>query len=133
MAENQKKKVLVIDDDLSLIRILEKRLQAQNYVVLGALNGVSGIKMAKEESPDVILLDVKLPDLTGAYVSKKLNADEATKSIPIIFITVTISKQKDKQVKHMEVDGQVYPAFAKPLFFPKLLSTIRDLIKETNS
>ena len=115
----ERNKVLIIDDDQGLIRILEKRLMAQNFDVVGALNGETGYRAACQQLPDVILLDVMMPDLSGAEVAKKLINNPQTKDIPIIFITVTISKKQDKIPKELEVDGRAFPAFAKPLYFPK--------------
>ena len=123
-----RKKILVIDDDLGMIRLLEKRLKANGYEVLGALKGTTGVKMAQEESPDLIILDVKIPDLSGGEVARQLKNNPKTQNIPIIFITVTISKKDDKVGKSFEIDGSLYPAFAKPLYNPKLLSTIRKLL-----
>lgn len=122
-------KILVIDDDPSTVRLLEKWLAVAGYDVLSAFNGTSGVVKAKEGKPDLILLDVMIPDLSGAEVTKKLKEDDATRQIPIVFITVTISKRNDKISKHIEIDGQLYQAFAKPLYQPKLLSVIRKLIR----
>lgn len=126
----QKRKILVIDDDLGMIRVLEKHLNSQNYDMIGALNGKDGIARAGEGDIDCILLDVMMPNLSGAEVTRILQKNPVTKEIPIIFITVTISKKEDKVDKEIEVDGKLYPAFAKPLYFPKLMSVIRQSIKE---
>ena len=127
-----RKKILVIDDDLGMIKVLEKRLQSDGYDVLGALKGTMGITMAQTEAPDLILLDVKIPDMSGGEIARVLKGDPRTKNIPIVFITVTISKKDDKISREFEIDGTLYPAFAKPLYNPKLLSTIRKLIRNPN-
>ncbi len=123
-------KILVVDDDPSTIRLLEKWLSVAGYNVVSALNGETGFLKAKEEKPNLILLDVMIPDLSGAEVARKLRKDSDTQPIPVVFITVTISKKNDKIDKQIEIDGQLYEAFAKPLYQPKLLSVIKKLIKK---
>ncbi|MBF0484424.1 MAG: response regulator [Candidatus Omnitrophica bacterium] len=122
------RKILIIDDDAGMVRLAEKWFRVDGYEVIGALTGVGGIKRAQTENPDLILLDVMIPDLTGVEVAKKLYADPATKNIPIIFMTVCIGVENDKGNENMEIDGRSYRAFAKPLHTRKLLSAARKLI-----
>ena len=122
------KKILVIDDDTILVRILDKSLRADGYEVIGALKGGTGIERAKNEHPDLIVLDLMLPDIGGTEVTRRLKGDPQTKDIPILFITVTMGVENDKGDEHIEIDGKKYRIFAKPLHNRKLLSTIRKLI-----
>jgi len=127
--QKQQKKVLIIDDDAVLVRLVEKWLKVPRYEVIHTLSGKEGLKMAKEERPDCILLDVLMPDMDGKVVARKLKEQAETRDIPIIFMTVTIDVKKDKGHQSFVIDGKSYPAFAKPLHIRKLLSTIR---KEIN-
>lgn len=121
----QAKKILVIDDDLGMIRLLEKWLPVSNKVVIASSTALLGLQKARDEQPDCILLDVRLPDLNGIEVARQLRADPVTRDIPVIFITVGINVAKDKGKEIIEVDGIKYRAFAKPLHNPKLISEIR--------
>jgi DNA-binding response OmpR family regulator len=85
--------------------------------------------MAKAKIPDIILMDVILPDSNGKDIVQKLQLDEDTKKIPVIFTTNTLSLDADDGCQVFEVDGQEFRAFAKPLHYRKLVSTIR---KEIN-
>src|SRR3989338_9124477 len=125
------KTILVVDDDLGMIRLLEKRLRSDGFEVIGALNGRTGLKKAKEVKPDLILLDILMPDISGGEGTRQLQLDPELKDIPIIFITVTIDKKEDKVDKEIELDGHVYPAFAKPLHHQKLMSVIKKELKRT--
>lgn len=122
------KKVLIIDDDADVFRLLEKPLKNAGREIVTAFNGEVGFTKAKEERPDVILLDLMLPDIGGLEVAKRLKGEPITQEIPIIFITVTVGVERDKGDETIEIDGCLYRVFAKPLHYPKLLSEIRKSI-----
>ena len=81
-----KPKVLAVDDDPLNINILMDLLQDE-YQVLAAVNGTTGLQAASRTNPDVILLDITMPDMSGHEVLKQLKADPLTKDVPVIFIT----------------------------------------------
>ena len=123
-------KILVIDDHVMMHRTLEKVLNSQGFQFIGAFDAVSALSKAVSEAPDLILLDLRLPDMDGKQVVRSLKTDPKTRGIPIVFITATLSKKNDKEEKYVDVDGKQYLAFAKPLYYPKLVSVIR---KEVNA
>jgi len=122
------KKILVIDDDPNTVRLVQKWCATAGYDVFGALNGTVGLEEAKAKAPDLILLDLMLPDVGGTVVAKKLKSDSVTSDIPVIFITVTLGVEVDKGDETLEVDGIKYRIFAKPIHVPKLLTEIRKSI-----
>ena len=124
------KKILIVDDDAGMIRVLQKWLKVAGYATAEALDGYAALDKIKSEAPDLILLDVLLPDLNGTDVAKQILQDPATKDIPIIFMTVCIDLEKDKGEEKIGVNGKLFPAFAKPLHNPKLLSIIRKSINK---
>lgn len=79
--------VLVIDDSPDIHRLLKVRLAEENVTLLAAMSGRDGIEVARQQQPDLILLDVGLPDLGGFDVCRQLKADVETRSIPVIFLT----------------------------------------------
>ena len=83
----QLKKVLVVDDDQSAVAFVRAALEADKYVVIGVSDGLAGISRAREESPDLIILDVYMPRQPGFYTLRDLKADPATKSIPVVMLT----------------------------------------------
>lgn len=85
MAEN-KRCVLIIEDNPTMMKILGNILK-EDYNVLAAKSGEKGIASAKKNSPDIILLDVTMPGMTGFDVIEVLKADDTTKNIPVIFLT----------------------------------------------
>ena len=81
-----KKKILIIDDEDPFRYVLKFNLEQRGYEALEAANGEAGLKLSASERPDLILLDGKLPGISGAEVFRKLRSDEATKNIPVIII-----------------------------------------------
>lgn len=80
-------KVAVVDDDPSISRVMKIILTANGFDVVLASGGKSGLALARSESPDVILLDVMMPDIDGFEVCRRLKADETTRDIPVIFVS----------------------------------------------
>ena len=126
MSENQKKRILVVDDDMGIVRLLEKRLQASGYDVLTANNGMEGVKVAKRENPDLILLDVIMPLKDGYKVCEELKK-VYKKTIPIIIFT--------GQPYEKDLINEAYKEFGaddyvlKPLNIEVLLEKIKKLIE----
>ncbi|XOF34816.1 MAG: response regulator [Candidatus Electrothrix sp. YB6] len=88
-------KILLIDDDILVLSILRHILEYEKYRVLNAENGKDGLRLAEEEIPDLILLDINLPDIIGFEVCRKLTSQERTRKIPIIFLTATGAEENE--------------------------------------
>jgi len=86
-------KILVIDDQLLNIRLLQHKLEWSEMKVISSTNGTEGIRLARDERPDVILLDIMMPGITGIEVCRQLKQDPATREIPVIFITARTAKE----------------------------------------
>ena len=80
-------KILVVEDEPSLQKAMVDMLKISGYETVGALDGESGLGLARSEKPDLILLDIILPQMNGFDVLRALKADESTKSIPVIVLT----------------------------------------------
>jgi len=90
-------KVLVVDDDPDLVPLLQAMLSAENYTLLSACNGMQGLTLARSEHPDVVLLDLLMPGMSGFEVLEKLRADAETADIPVIVLTaidVTVGQRE---------------------------------------
>ena len=87
MEEAKKKKILVVDDEESARKPLVEELKFQNFVVHEAVNGEEGLKLAMREKPDLILLDIAMPKMTGLDVIRELRKDSWGRHVPVIFIT----------------------------------------------
>ncbi len=123
-----KKKILIIDDDYHSARFLAKRLRANNYEVMVAYDGVQGVKKAKERIPDLILLDMIMPQLGGIEVFKILIQLNITKQIPVIFMAAHPKLEMRKLVLKMGAKGLI----TKPIFSEDLELTIEMVINDYN-
>ncbi len=85
--------ILVVDDQPINVQLLKRKLERENIRVIAAYNGLEALAAVAEEKPDLILLDVMMPDMDGIEVCQRLQASEETRSIPIIFITARTNKE----------------------------------------
>lgn len=127
------KRILVIDDNPGMLKVLDKWLKVAGYDVLEAWDGRMGLEMTKRERPDLILLDILMPNMDGKEFVRSLRKDSVIKDTPVIFITVCIDLEKDKGHETIEVDGVHYPGFAKPLHNARLLSLIRKTLNRRSN
>ena len=82
-----KARILVIEDNRSLVRLYESILTRKGYDVLAAFNGEEGLQKAREEKPDLIILDIIMPKMDGYEVCRHLRRDPATAAIPVLMLT----------------------------------------------
>lgn len=119
-----KKKILIIEDDPDIAKTVRLRLKMDNYEVAVAKEGKQGLSMAKTESPNLILLDLRLPGMPGEEICRQLRKDPHYENLPIIMVTA-----KDTDVD--KVIGRVIGAnyyMSKPFDMEELLSRIHTLI-----
>lgn len=118
------KKVLVIDDDPGIVKLDEALLKSKGYEVISAGDGLSGVERAIEDQPDVIILDVILPNMHGFEVCKNLKNNPNTESIPIVMVTATGLED----IAESESDIQADAYLAKPYGIDKLEEAIQTAI-----
>lgn len=99
-------KILLVDDDMDTLRLVGLMLQRQGYEVRAANNGLQALSMAQAEKPDLILLDVMMPEMDGYEVARRLRADPATAEVPIIMFTA--KTQVDDKVAGFEAGADDY-------------------------
>ncbi len=104
--EKSKQKILIIEDEATLQKALQEVLTAEGYNTLSALDGLRGLEMAREENPELILLDIILPKMDGFEVLGALKSEEKTKSIPVIILT-NLSDVSDIQ-KALDLGATTY-------------------------
>ncbi len=115
------KKILLVDDDTVMLRMLEKSLSATGFMLAKAGNGKDAVTMAKNWQPDLIILDIIMPEMDGGEAAELLERNPATRQIPIIFLT---SLLVDKEAARMtRSTGRTY--MAKPLDENKLIAEVR--------
>ena len=98
------KRILVVDDEPHSVKMVESRLRANGYDVITAGNGAEGLEKARKEAPDLILLDIVMPQMNGHETLSKLKESSETKSIPVIMFT---SKGQVDDVERATYGGAV--------------------------
>jgi DNA-binding response OmpR family regulator len=117
-------KTLVIDDEAPIRLLCRVNLEAEGIEVLEAAEGKTGLELAKKERPDAILLDVMMPGMDGWKVAEQLLADEATRAIPIIFLTARADLRD--RVRGLDVGGLDY--VTKPFNPVDLAVLVREVV-----
>ena len=119
---NRRLRILVVDDELALTRLLKLNLEGNgHYFVREENRGAHALAAAREFKPDVIVLDIIMPDISGGNVAAQLKADPALKRTPIIFLTALISPEQAKQANQSSDDHYL----AKPSTLEELMDSIR--------
>lgn len=122
-------KILIIDDDLDTLRLVGLMLQRQGYQISAATNGQQGLEKAFEEDPDLILLDVMMPDMDGYEVTRRLRQNPSTLQTPILMFTA--KTQLDDKVVGFEVGANDY--LTKPTHPSELQARVKTLLARVNS
>ncbi|MEE9115711.1 MAG: response regulator [Thermoplasmata archaeon] len=120
-----KKKIVVVDDEQNILDLVGMILEAEGFTVSKALNGTEGIKMAQEEHPDLVLLDIMMPEMDGWVVYRKLKEDSKTKDIPVAMLTVK-AQAIDKEMA-LDVIG-VEDYITKPFTPDELVERVQKLV-----
>ncbi|HEY5647870.1 MAG TPA: response regulator [Nitrospiria bacterium] len=117
------KKVLIADDEHSLRFLLRKTLEGENYEIFEAKNGKEALSIAQTKKPDLIILDVVMPDLYGSEVCEKLRKVPKTAKIPVMILTANINLYNQEQAEKSGADYFVTKPFS-PLELKDLVRKI---------
>jgi|GEM_PF-1223621 len=121
-----KKKIILIVEDNENNRELERDLfKVAGFKVLEAVDGANGVEIAKHSLPDCIIMDARLPDMSGIDAAKILLQDEKTQSIPVIFVTASVIGEYVEEIKSL--DKPMY--ISKPINTRTFVSDIKKLLK----
>jgi len=122
-------KILIADDDLETLRLVGLMLQRQGYEIVAAQNGTQALNQARAESPDLIIIDVMMPDVDGYEVTRKLRQEPGTANTPILMFTA--KSQVDDKVAGYEAGVDDY--LTKPIHPAELAAHIRALLARAKS
>jgi CheY-like chemotaxis protein len=118
-------KILIVDDSELSLEVLHAKL-ADRYDIVSTNSPANALKLAREIEPDLILCDFDMPDMDGAEVSAALRADEATRYIPLLFLTA-IATTGDLNRMHRQLGGR--PAVSKDSPLERIVAQIEGLLK----
>ena len=130
MAETSKKCVLCIEDEVEMIDLIRLILGRRGFDVKGAAGGREGVELVRKERPDLVLLDLMMPDMDGWEVYQQMKADETTRDIPVI--VVTAKAQSIDKVLGLHI-AKVDDYIAKPFSPQELLTSIDNVLSRKNT
>jgi two-component system, cell cycle response regulator DivK len=113
-------KVLIIEDDATNMTLATFLLLSMGHTVLSATDAEAGLTLARDERPDLILMDIQLPGMDGLQATRLLKRDEATRAIPVVAVTVLAMKGDEERIRAAGCDGYI----AKPMHYLEFLATI---------
>lgn len=123
------KKILIVEDNELNLKLFRDLLGAHGYDTVETKDGFEAIDMAREQMPDLILMDIQLPEISGLEVTRRLKADAATAHIPIV--AVTAFAMKDDEEKILASGCEAY--ISKPISIQYFLDVVRKFLERTVS
>ena len=119
------KKVLIVEDNELNLKLFHDLLEAHGYETLQTKDGMEVMQIAREHRPDLILMDIQLPEVSGLEVTKWIKEDEELKSIPVIAVTAFAMKGDEEKIREGGCEGYI----AKPISVPIFLETVAKFLK----
>jgi two-component system cell cycle response regulator DivK len=118
------KTILVVEDNELNMKLFHDLLEAHGYNILQTRDGMEALKLARQHKPDLILMDIQLPEVSGLEVTKWIKEDDALKAIPIIAVTAFAMKGDEEKIR----EGGCETYIAKPISVTNFLKTVQQFL-----
>ena len=118
------KTILVVEDNELNMKLFHDLLEAHGYNILQTKDGMEALDIAREHHPDLILMDIQLPEVSGLEVTKWLKEDPELKAIPVVAVTAFAMKGDEERIR----EGGCEAYLSKPISVSKFIETIRDFL-----
>ena len=125
MQEYGRKTVLIVEDNELNLKLFTDLLEAQGYGVISTQDGVRALDLAREHRPDLILMDIQLPEVSGIDVTKWLKADEELKHIPVIAVTAFAMKGDEEKIRASGCEAYM----SKPISISEFLKVVAGFLE----
>ena len=117
--------ILIVEDNEKNMKLARDVLQAKGYATLAAVNGEDGVRLALQHRPDLVLMDIQLPDINGIEAFTRIRANPATATVPIIAFTASVTANDLRRI-----DAAGFDAFiGKPINLKEFLATVRRVVE----
>lgn len=120
-----KKTVLIVEDNELNMKLFNDLLEAHGYATLKTSHGIEAMELARAHKPDLILMDIQLPEVFGLEVTRWLKADDELKSIPVIAITAFAMKGDEERIR----EGGCEAYMSKPISVSKFIATVKTYLE----
>ena len=121
---NSAKTVLVVEDNDLNMKLFHDLLEAHGYNIIQTKDGMDALRLARQHRPDLILMDIQLPEVSGLEVTKWLKEDDNLKSIPVVAVTAFAMKGDEEKIR----EGGCEAYIAKPISVTKFLQTVEKFL-----
>lgn len=116
------KTVLIVEDNELNMKLFSDLLEAHGFATLKTSNGIEAIELARQHQPNLILMDIQLPEVSGLEVTKWLKEDEGLRDIPVVAVTAFAMKGDEERIR----EGGCEAYLSKPISVSKFLETVRN-------
>jgi two-component system cell cycle response regulator DivK len=118
------KKILIVEDNELNMKLFNDLLQAHGYETLQSKDGKEALKLTRDNMPDLILMDIQLPEISGLEITRMLKEDEGLKHIPVIAVTAFAMKGDEEKIREGGCEGYI----AKPISVGNFLETVASFL-----
>jgi two-component system cell cycle response regulator DivK len=123
------KTILIVEDNEKNMKLARDILQAKGYATLEAVTGTEGVRLAIEHRPDLVLMDIQLPDINGIEAFERIRADAATAGVPVVAFTASVTTGDRSRIGDAGLDGFL----SKPINLKEFVETVRRLAGEPDA
>ncbi|MDY8109518.1 response regulator [Fulvimarina sp. 2208YS6-2-32] len=120
------KTVMIVEDNELNMKLFRDLIEAYGYETVRTQSGLNAVELAREHRPDLILMDIQLPEISGLDVTRQLKADPELQKIPVIAVTAFAMKGDEERIR----EGGCEAYISKPISVPKFIETIRSFLGE---
>lgn len=126
MAAGEKKTVLVVEDNELNMRLFCDLLDAFGFQTLQCRDGAKAVELARQHKPDLIIMDIQLPEVSGLDITRWIKDDESIRAIPVLAVTAFAMRADEQRVREAGCEGYL----SKPIQMKSFLSTVQDLVDD---
>ncbi|MBS7541438.1 response regulator [Ancylobacter lacus] len=120
------KTVMIVEDNELNMKLFHDLLEAHGYATVETRSGVEALELAREHRPDLILMDIQLPEVSGLDVTRQLKADPELRAIPVVAVTAFAMKGDEERIR----EGGCEAYLSKPISVAKFLETVRHFVND---
>ena len=124
--ESMAKTILIVEDNELNMKLFHDLLEAHGYATIETRNGIEALDLARKHRPDLILMDIQLPEVSGLEVTKWIKEDDELRTIPVVAVTAFAMKGDEERIRA----GGCEAYLSKPISVTKFLETVRHFVKE---
>ncbi|MFO0995334.1 MAG: response regulator [Alphaproteobacteria bacterium] len=120
-----RKTILVVEDNELNMKLFEDLLQAHGYRIITTKDGKEALRLAKEHRPDLVLMDIQLPEISGLEVTRMMKADGDIRHIPVVAVTAFAMKGDEEKIRQGGCEGYI----SKPISVSRFIETVAHFLK----